>query len=96
VGRGRIPSLLPLGQALPRPQARTRGVCPRSFLISIRAQQIQLLLIGLSLGVFFWLQERAALAASDPNRYVEKRKPIPDSQVLLKRFSYMQLKIPEL
>jgi len=46
--------------------------------------------------VFFWLQDRAALAASDPNRYVEKRKPIPDSQVLLKRFSYMQLKIPEL
>jgi hypothetical protein len=65
-------------------------------LISIRAQQIQLLLIGLSLGVFFWLQERAALAASDPNRYVEKRKPSPDSQVLLKRFSYMQLKIPDL
>ncbi|XP_044474903.1 uncharacterized protein LOC123202818 [Mangifera indica] len=25
-------------------------------------------------------QERAALAALDPNRYVEKRKPIPDSQ----------------
>ncbi|XP_062165193.1 uncharacterized protein LOC133871792 [Alnus glutinosa] len=25
-------------------------------------------------------EERAALAASDPNRYVEKRKPIPDSQ----------------
>ncbi|KAK1555771.1 hypothetical protein Q3G72_031109 [Acer saccharum] len=25
-------------------------------------------------------QERAALAALDPNRYVEKRKPIPDPQ----------------
>ncbi|KAL5557661.1 hypothetical protein UlMin_033872 [Ulmus minor] len=25
-------------------------------------------------------QERAALAASDPNRYIEKRKPIPDPQ----------------
>ncbi|KAK7854107.1 hypothetical protein CFP56_033426 [Quercus suber] len=24
--------------------------------------------------------ERAALAASDPNRYIEKRKPIPDPQ----------------
>lgn len=27
-------------------------------------------------------QERAAAAASDPYRYVEKRKPIPDAQVL--------------
>ncbi|KAK3232100.1 hypothetical protein Dsin_003981 [Dipteronia sinensis] len=26
-------------------------------------------------------QERAALAALDPNRYIEKRKPIPDPQV---------------
>lgn len=26
-------------------------------------------------------EERAALAALDPNRYVEKRKPIPDPQV---------------
>nr|KJB37989.1 hypothetical protein B456_006G230200 [Gossypium raimondii] len=26
-------------------------------------------------------QERAALAASDPYRYIEKRKPIPDPQV---------------
>ncbi|KAF3446940.1 hypothetical protein FNV43_RR12120 [Rhamnella rubrinervis] len=25
-------------------------------------------------------QERAALAASDPNRYIERRKPIPDPQ----------------
>ncbi|KAK2660987.1 hypothetical protein Ddye_007520 [Dipteronia dyeriana] len=25
-------------------------------------------------------QERAALAALDPNRYIEKRKPIPDPQ----------------
>ncbi|KAL9445663.1 hypothetical protein AB3S75_013531 [Citrus x aurantiifolia] len=25
-------------------------------------------------------EERAALAALDPNRYVEKRKPIPDPQ----------------
>lgn len=33
---------------------------------------------------FFGFQERAALAAaSDPYRYVEKRKPIPDPQVIL-------------
>ncbi|KAL3646855.1 hypothetical protein CASFOL_009399 [Castilleja foliolosa] len=25
-------------------------------------------------------EEKAALAASDPNRYIEKRKPIPDPQ----------------
>lgn len=25
-------------------------------------------------------EERSALAASDPNRYIEKRKPIPDPQ----------------
>lgn len=25
-------------------------------------------------------QERAALAATDPHRYIEKRKPIPDPQ----------------
>ncbi|KAH9759765.1 subtilisin-like protease [Citrus sinensis] len=30
-------------------------------------------------------EERAALAALDPNRYVEKRKPIPDPQFELER-----------
>lgn len=43
-----------------------------------------------TLAYFLWIkpsrdlrreqEERAALAASDPNRYVEKRKPIPDPQ----------------
>ncbi|XP_024929033.1 uncharacterized protein LOC112491471 [Ziziphus jujuba] len=43
-----------------------------------------------SLAYFLWVkpsqdlqrqqQERAALAASDPNRYIERRKPIPDPQ----------------
>lgn len=34
---------------------------------------------------FSLVQERAALAAAsaDPHRYVEKRKPLPDPQVIL-------------
>ncbi|KAF7829456.1 hypothetical protein G2W53_011789 [Senna tora] len=44
-----------------------------------------------TLAYFLWIkpsqdlhrqqQEKAALAASDPHRYVEKRKPIPDPQL---------------
>jgi hypothetical protein len=37
----------------------------------------------LKMAYAFFSQERAALtAASDPYRYVEKRKPIPDPQVM--------------
>ncbi|CAI9115306.1 OLC1v1016172C1 [Oldenlandia corymbosa var. corymbosa] len=44
-----------------------------------------------TLAYFLWVKpsqqlkkeqlERAAMAAADPNRYIEKRKPIPDPQV---------------
>ncbi|XP_028557001.1 uncharacterized protein LOC110099444 isoform X1 [Dendrobium catenatum] len=53
-----------------------------------------------TLAYFLWVkparelkaeQERAALAAaSDPNRYIEKRKPVPDPQV---RTFYRSLKL---
>ncbi|XVE84456.1 hypothetical protein DITRI_Ditri17bG0015400 [Diplodiscus trichospermus] len=36
-------------------------------------------------------QEKAALAASDPYRYVEKRKPIPDPQVIELMLSFLCL-----
>ncbi|XP_054796659.1 uncharacterized protein LOC129302018 isoform X2 [Prosopis cineraria] len=45
-------------------------------------------LVAGTLAYFLWVkpsrdlhrQQQAALAASDPHRYVEKRKPIPDPQ----------------
>lgn len=47
-------------------------------------------LVAGTLAYFLWVkpsqdlkqlqQEKAALAASDPNRYIEKRKPVPDPQ----------------